>query len=107
MSFGRDELPVGRVGRTDEGSFEDLEDRESTRNGKEKLWQILALRKHGKIQKGIQTTKHRDQQRHGRINAVVIFSNSSAVYICIDSVFAMNASTFTSKGSPLFRTRVS
>ena len=30
-------------GRTDEGSFEDLEDRESTRNGEEKLWQILAL----------------------------------------------------------------
>ena len=44
---GRDELPVGRVERTDEGSFEDLEDRESTRNGEEKLWQILALRKHG------------------------------------------------------------
>ena len=64
--FGRDELPVGRVGRTDEGSFEDLEDRESTRNGEEKLWQILAFRKHGQIQKGIETrqywTKHRDQQ---------------------------------------------
>ena len=52
--FGRDELPVGRVGRTDEGSFEDLEDRESTRNGEEKLWQILAFRKHGQIQKGIE-----------------------------------------------------
>ena len=58
MSFGRHELPVGRVGRTDEGSFEDLEDCESTRNGEEKLWQILALRKHGKIQKGIETRQY-------------------------------------------------
>ena len=41
--FGRDELSVGRVERTDVGFFEDLEDRESTRNGEEKLWQILAL----------------------------------------------------------------
>ena len=83
MGLGGTSSQLVELGRTDEGSFEDLEDRESTRNGEEKLWQILAFRKHGQIQKGIETrqywTKHRDQQWHRKINTAVIFSNSFAV----------------------------
>ena len=72
--FGRDELPVGRVGRTNGRSYEDPKDLESTRNGEDKLWQILVLRKQGHIRRRMGPsqfwTEHRDQRWNGTINVL-------------------------------------
>ena len=72
--FGRDELPVGRVGRTNGRSYEDPKDLESIRNGEDKLWQILVLRKQGHIRRRMGPrqfwTEHRDQRWNGTINVL-------------------------------------